>query len=134
MRSEAGIDLLLDLFDSTITFRARYQRHHDLIALVDLLVLDNSNPRAWAGVLRRLRTELRKLPGAPATLDELLARLPLEGAGLTLDELRTLGDADLALRLSALAARLADAGALLSDDVGRRYFAHVDGGHGLQQV
>jgi uncharacterized circularly permuted ATP-grasp superfamily protein/uncharacterized alpha-E superfamily protein len=58
-----GVDLLLELFDSTITFRARYQRHQELIALADLLVLDDSNPRAFACILRRLRTELRKLPG-----------------------------------------------------------------------
>ena len=61
--SAAGIELLLELFDSVITFRARYQRHEDLLALTDLLVLDSANPRALAGVLRRLRTELRKLPG-----------------------------------------------------------------------
>ena len=46
--SAAGIDLLLELFDSAITFRARYQRHEDLLALTDLLVLDSSNPRAFA--------------------------------------------------------------------------------------
>ena len=60
LASAAGIDLLLELFDSAITFRARYQRHEDLLALTDLLVLDSSNPRAYAGVLRRLRTELRQ--------------------------------------------------------------------------
>jgi uncharacterized alpha-E superfamily protein len=130
----AGIELLLDLFDSTITFRARYQRHQDLIALTDLLVLDNSNPRAWACVLRRLRNECAKLPGAPASLDELLARLPREGTGLTLDELRTLGDGALGTRLADMAVRLAEAGAQLSDDIGHRYFAHADGGDQLQQV
>ena len=59
----AGMELMLELFDSAITFRARYQRHEDLLALTDLLVLDSANPRSLAGVLRRLRTELRKLPG-----------------------------------------------------------------------
>ncbi len=132
--SAAGIDLLLDLFDSTITFRARYQRHQDLLALTDLLVLDTSNPRAWACVLRRLRTELRKLPGAEASIDELLSRLPPEGAGLTLEELRDVSDEDLGKRLAALADRLGDAGAQLSDDIGRRYFAHADGGDQLQRV
>ena len=49
--------MLLELFDSLITFRARYQRHEDLLALADMLVLDATNPRAFAGVLRRLRTD-----------------------------------------------------------------------------
>jgi len=130
----AGIDLLLDLFDSTITYRARYQRHQDLIALTDLLVLDDSNPRAWACVLRRLRTELRKLPGTPTSIDELLSRLPHAGAGLTLDELRSLDEASLEQRLVALAQRLSTAGAQLSDDIGIRYFAHADGGDRFQHV
>jgi uncharacterized alpha-E superfamily protein len=134
LATPAGVDLLLELFDSTITFRARYQRHLDPLALVDLLVLDTANPRAWAGVLRRLRTECAKLPGSASSLEELLSRLPQEGVGLTLDELRTLDDAALNSRLSALARRLAEAGAALSDDIGRRYFAHAEGGDQLQQV
>ena len=44
--SAAGMELLLELFDSAITFRARYQRHEDLLALTDLLVLDSANPRS----------------------------------------------------------------------------------------
>ena len=43
-----GVEVLLELFDSTITFRARYQRHQELLALADLLVLDDANPRAFA--------------------------------------------------------------------------------------
>jgi uncharacterized circularly permuted ATP-grasp superfamily protein/uncharacterized alpha-E superfamily protein len=126
-----GADLLLELFDSTITFRARYQRHQELIALVDLLVLDDSNPRAFACILRWLRTELRKLPGT--SHDELLARLPPQGAGLALEELRGLDDEALAQRLAGLCARLTEAGARLSDDIGGRYFAHADR-EALQQV
>jgi uncharacterized alpha-E superfamily protein len=123
--SAAGVELLLELFDSTITFRARYQRHQDLIALTDLLVLDDSNPRALACVLRRLRTELGKLPGPGH--EGLLARLPAPGPLITADELNAMSDAALHDRLAALAARLADAGARLSEDIGSRYFSHADG-------
>jgi uncharacterized circularly permuted ATP-grasp superfamily protein/uncharacterized alpha-E superfamily protein len=62
----AGVELLLELCDSLITFRARYQRHEDLLPLTELLVIDSTNPRSLAGVLRRLRTELGKLPGVAA--------------------------------------------------------------------
>jgi uncharacterized alpha-E superfamily protein len=92
LHTAAGFELLLDLFDSAITFRARYQHHEDLLALTDLLVLDNTNPRAFAGVLRRLRTELTKLPGGDAHTAQLLARLPAEGTGLTLEALRGADD------------------------------------------
>ena len=90
--SSAGIDLLLELFDSVITFRARYQRHDELLAIADLLVLDSANPRAFAGVLRRLRTEIGKLPGDTTSRDMLLSLLPREGAGIALEQLRDADD------------------------------------------
>ena len=120
-----GSEVLLELFDSAITFRARYQRHEDLLALTDLLVLDSANPRALAGVLRRLRTELRKLPLDEATAGAVLAALPAEGAGLSLDELRGLDEPQLLDRVSGLSHRLIDIGWQLAEDLGLRFFAHV---------
>jgi uncharacterized alpha-E superfamily protein len=113
------------LFDSSITFRARYQRHEDLLALVDVLVLDDTNPRAFAGTLRRLRTELGKLPGPAAWRDEMAALLPTHGAGLGLDDLRAAGAGAAQPLLAALSLRLADGAAQLSDLIGQRYFAHA---------
>ena len=134
LASPAGIDLLLELFDSAITFRARYQRHEGLLALTDLLVLDDSNPRAFAGVMRRLRTELGKLPGSAESLKVFLDRLPADGAGLTLEALRGASDEGIAAALAALALRLSEAGKGLADDIGHRYFAHTQGGEELQRV
>jgi uncharacterized circularly permuted ATP-grasp superfamily protein/uncharacterized alpha-E superfamily protein len=127
LASVAGIDLLLELFDSAITFRARYQRHEDLLALADMLVLDSANPRAFAGVLRRLRTEIGKLPGEPPSLLPLLAMLPTDGAGLTLESLRGADDARIAEVLHALCTRLASAAAALAERIGERYFTLADG-------
>ncbi len=125
--SVAGIELLLELFDSVITFRARYQRHEDLLALVDLLVLDSANPRAFAGVLRRLRTELGKLPGDADSLQRLLALLPAEGTGLTLESLRGADDAAIAQALRALSASLAQSASALADRVSQRFFTLAQG-------
>ncbi len=125
--SAAGIDLMLELFDSVITFRARYQRHEDLLALTDLLVLDSANPRSLAGVLRRLRTEIAKLPGDESSLAPLLARLPAEGAGLTLDALRAVDDNALPALLDALAARLSASAMALADAIASRYFTLAQG-------
>jgi uncharacterized alpha-E superfamily protein len=132
--SAPGMALLLELFDSTITFRARWQRHEDLLALIDLLVLDGTNPRALAGVLRRLRTELRKLPGGDAQTDVLLALLPAAGAGIELQALRGLDDALLQRLLGDRAERLMGSGLELADVLGHQYFAHAAGGDGLQRV
>jgi uncharacterized circularly permuted ATP-grasp superfamily protein/uncharacterized alpha-E superfamily protein len=125
--SAAGVDLLLELFDSAITFRARYQRHEDLLAITDLLVLDSSNPRAYGGVLRRLRTELKKLPGPEASLEPFLALLPAEGAGMTLESLRGADNAAIAQALAGLTAMLADAATELAEQIGNRYFALAQG-------
>ncbi len=127
LASVAGIELLLELFDSVITFRARYQRHEDLLALADLLVLDSANPRAFAGVLRRLRTEIGKLPGDEDGRRALLALLPAEGAGLTLESLRGADDAAIAQALRSLALTLKRRAAMLADRVGERFFTLAQG-------
>ena len=132
--SAATTELLLELFDSRITFRARYQRHEDLLALADLLVIDDSNPRAFAGTLRRLRTELGKLPGTDAARAALRELLPAQGAGLSLAELAAADDSAMRERLLQLANELQASAAALSDAVGQRYFAHADGGDGLTRV
>ncbi len=126
-----GFDVLLALFDSTITFRARFQRRLELPALLDMLVMDESNPRALACVLRRLRTELGKLPasgeGGAETIESLLAILPAEGVGVSLAELcEPLWQADGAKHpIPRLADQLSEAAARLSNEIGRCYFSHA---------
>jgi uncharacterized circularly permuted ATP-grasp superfamily protein/uncharacterized alpha-E superfamily protein len=127
LTSVAGIEVLLELFDSLITFRARYQRHEDLLALADLLVLDPANPRAFAGVLRRLRTEIGKLPGAAETRAALLQLLPAEGSGITLESLRDADDTMLARVLHNLSAQLGSSAAALADRVGECFFTLAQG-------
>jgi uncharacterized circularly permuted ATP-grasp superfamily protein/uncharacterized alpha-E superfamily protein len=119
-----GFDLMLMLFDSAITFRARFQRRLEVPALLAMLVVDETNPRSLACVLRRLRTELGKLPDRAGPKEDMLALLPQEGVGVTLEELcePELGNA----AVLTLAQRLMDAGWLLSDELGRRYFAHSE--------
>ncbi len=134
LRQSAGMETLLELFDSAITFHARYQRHGELLALTDLLVLDSANPRALAGVLRRLRTELRKLPGDEAFIAAQLARLPREGAGIGLEDLRDADDARLLQQLQRLCGSLRCSGSAVADELGLRFFAHAAAGDELQHV
>jgi transglutaminase-like putative cysteine protease len=72
-------------------------------------------------VLRRLRTELKKLPGEPPQLAELLALLPAEGAGLTLQALRDADDARIESELLTVSLRLGAAALQLAEEIGLRY-------------
>ncbi len=75
--SDGGFEAMLDLFDSTITFRAQYQQSRDISALTDLVVLDLDNPRSLAWVAHTLRGRLAKLAGSPAgVLSPLSLKVP----------------------------------------------------------
>lgn len=61
-------ETLLVLFDSSITYRTRYQRHQDIPALLDLIVNDETNPRAFRCILQELAREIGHLPNGEALL------------------------------------------------------------------
>jgi uncharacterized circularly permuted ATP-grasp superfamily protein/uncharacterized alpha-E superfamily protein len=118
-----GFDLLLLLFDSTITYRSLHQRRLEMPPLIDLLVQEHANPRSLRGVTRRIIEQIERL-GAPGAAD-LLQHLPAlhEWPPLT-----ALCEADADGRythLLALSARLADGSYELSDAIGARYFSHA---------
>ena len=91
------------------------------------MLLDHTNPRSLAGVLRRLRMEIDKLPGEPASLQALRVLLPAQGAGIDLPQLQGADDKAVAARLQALAQQLAADAGELAERVGRQYFTPVHG-------
>ena len=124
--TDDGFQLLLGLFDSVITYRARFQARREALPLLHLLVMDTDNPRSLAWVARTLRDRLRKLARHDeAWADGVTARLPLpEGWPLA-----RLAQADGQGRHQALIEALRHCSAAcgsLSDEIGRRLFAHVD--------
>ncbi|MBL6852062.1 MAG: circularly permuted type 2 ATP-grasp protein [Alphaproteobacteria bacterium] len=56
------VRMMLDIADSAMTYRSRYLNQFDLGALIDLLLLDETNPRAVAFQLASLERNLRELP------------------------------------------------------------------------
>ena len=60
--SEGRLDLLLELGDSSMTYRTRYLSTVQLPAVVDLLLIDESNPRSIAFQIETLADHLRHLP------------------------------------------------------------------------
>lgn len=57
-----ALDLLLELNDCQITYRSRYPFGAALAPVMDLVLLDDSNPRSLAFQLARLKAHTAKLP------------------------------------------------------------------------
>jgi len=124
--SDEGFLLLLGLFDSVITYRARFQARREALPLLHLLVMDTDNPRSLAWVARTLRDRLRKLARHDsAWADSVTAKLVMPEDW----PLAQLAQADATGRHTALIDVLQHCSAAcrsLSDDIGRRLFAHVE--------
>ncbi|MDQ0467353.1 circularly permuted type 2 ATP-grasp protein [Labrys wisconsinensis] len=64
--SEGALDALLKVTDSRITYRARYLMGTLRLPVLDLVLLDDGNPRSVAFQLGRLADHLAHLPGVAA--------------------------------------------------------------------
>ncbi len=124
---EAGFDQVLAMFNSTITYRSRYQGQREVAALIDLLVLENANPRALACAVALIGRELAELSAAtghrldwaaPAHFDRPRERL--------LAQLCARDAQGAFAPLQALTATLAADARSLSSRVGLRYFSHSE--------
>jgi uncharacterized alpha-E superfamily protein len=122
---EGGFSAIMALFDSTITFHARYQQRRDVPALLDLLVLDRDNPRSLGWVAQTLRGRLAKLAGsAPDELDALARQVPAP-AQWDLVQLCTPDEDGRYPALAALLTQCLGAAWHLSEDISLRYFTHT---------
>ena len=57
-----ALSLVLDVCDSSITHRARYQSNPSLNTVLDLLLIDNSNPRAVVYQIEALQRHFQAMP------------------------------------------------------------------------
>jgi uncharacterized circularly permuted ATP-grasp superfamily protein/uncharacterized alpha-E superfamily protein len=57
-----GLNLLLELADSFITYRSRYRLDPQLALVLDLLLFDDANPRSLSFQLEMIAAHLEKLP------------------------------------------------------------------------
>ena len=121
----AGFGVVLDLFDSTISFHARYQRSRAIAALIEHVVLNFENPRSLGWVVQTLNGRLARLhEREPGPLEDLSKRLQPPGA----DQLTRLCQSDHIgdfVHLQALLQQFMKAGAQLSTDISLRHFTHT---------
>ncbi len=123
-RIEAGLALALEICDSTLTYRARYLSVVQPAPVIDLVVADESNPRALGFQLVAARNTLAVLAGredAPlaAMFDPAIAEARLMVSDLVGADDQPAVCATLAPRLRAIEAGVA----AISDAVMRQYFA-----------
>jgi uncharacterized alpha-E superfamily protein len=126
---QSELEWLLDIGDSTITYRTRYLASPLLGSTIDLLVFDKTNPRALAYQWNHMQYSLVRiaasLGGNPDdSIDEAVANIEqMELASLDGDSTRSLRAREtLALRLNTLAS----AAARLSDRLSLKHFSLID--------
>ncbi|WP_297750362.1 circularly permuted type 2 ATP-grasp protein [Hydrogenophaga sp.] len=130
LHDAAGFEAVVALFDSTITFHAQYQQRRDMVALVDLLVMDRDNPRSLAWVVQTLRSRLAKLAHSATPEDAALARALPNPDTWVLADLSNWQRSPEGLRTWRALAELLDdceASAVdLSNEITRLHFSHAD--------
>ncbi len=127
---DGTLDLLLDLADSTMTYLGRYHSAPQLARVLDLLLVDESNPRSIAFQVHSIGQHLDALSLASrdALLSpekrittELLSRLRLTDVIEASETMSRFGTRILIDRLTRDAERGVDE---LSDHITRKYFSH----------
>lgn len=121
-----GLEWLLELTDSIITYRSRYSRQPELLSTLDLVIFDDSNPHAVMFQVQEVLRDLERLGrGLGDIPGEALAREARSFSQFDLG-LFQLAPQDACAQLAEQLARLAAAGHELSDLLGMRFFTHVD--------
>ncbi len=122
MEADGGLDWLLELSDSIVTYRSRYRARPEWIQVLDLLVMDETNPRSIMFQLLGVLHSLAKIDVVYSYADQ--DKL----TGLT-DEVRLLNpDTDLvcnSAHLLDLLARIDAASKALADLISLQFFSYT---------
>lgn len=125
---QSALDWLLELAESTITYRSRYVSSAQLIPVLDLVLLDPSNPHSVQFQINALKQSLAQLDYQTETTLFVLSE---QLQSLNFDVLES--EMNYPTRLSkvlALVARLLraimESAQSLANSLELRYFAHVD--------
>jgi uncharacterized alpha-E superfamily protein len=121
------LEWLLELSDSLLTYRVRYMQHPDWESVVDLMLIDERNPRSACFQLAKLVKHVRLLPNAGlvdglADMDQVLLECRAGANGGQQGELFAGGER----RLEALLAGCQRVSARLGHTLSLGYFSHVN--------
>ncbi len=121
--TDAELSNILEIADSTLTYRSRYLNSMQMDLVLDLLLLDEGNPRSAAFQLSKLRKHVDRLPEShPPSGTPREARLALKL--LTSVQLAETEELVKLSYLDELTAKMEEDLGLLSDTISRVYFTH----------
>ena len=128
--SAALLEAMLEIADSSMTYRHRYLASLQLAPLLDLLLVDETNPRAVGYQLNALSEHVLALPHDPEqpqrTPEERLMLLMQASLRLTdVEGLIEPGTTSRHERLERLLLGLEEELRQLSDSINHRYLAHT---------
>lgn len=126
-----GLDLLLELGDSTMTYRARYLSTVQLAPVIDLLLTDETNPRSVLFQVNAMFEHIQNLPddGDGATLSREEHLLVSMSSQLRLVDISDIcsnrNKSGRLIALSRLVETMERQTYEVADELARRYFSHV---------
>jgi uncharacterized alpha-E superfamily protein len=120
------LEWLLELSDSLLTYRVRHMQHPQWESVVDLMLVDERNPRSAVFQLAKLAKHVRLLPdgGLTDVLADVERLLHNCRADLDADQADLFGYGD--ARLEARLAGCQHVSVRLASALTLRYFSHVD--------
>jgi len=125
MDGGGNLDWLLELSDSIITYRARYRAQPEWLPVLDLLLLDETNPRSIVFQLNGILGTLAKIEQTQGPCGtHMLAPLKTELLALAPDTDLKHGNH----LLGGLLDRIGRASAALSEQISVQFFSYTDNG------
>ena len=125
MGQDGDLDWLLELSDSTLTYRTRYRARPEWLPVLDLLLLDDTNPRSILFQMNGLLSTLNKIAQTQGPCGaKLIAPLRHELAALDPGTDLSHGNA----LLGSLLNRIGQASAAVSEQVSVQFFSYTDSG------
>ncbi|MGD9784156.1 MAG: circularly permuted type 2 ATP-grasp protein [Hyphomicrobiaceae bacterium] len=124
----SSLRFLLEVADSFITYRSRYRLDPMLPLVLDLLLVDESNPRSLAFQLARIDQHLESLPQASQgiALPDERRRILLLSTAVRLADVRSLAAGE-RRALGRLMDQMTHELPELSNVIARRYFSLIEG-------
>jgi uncharacterized alpha-E superfamily protein len=124
------LEALLEIADSSMTYRRRYRSSLDTAPVLDLLLADESNPRSLAFQLAALADHVENLPQETASPrrspEQRLMMATLMHLRLAdIDVLAHANDAGVRYDLDELLKKLTTDLPVLSDTITRNYLSHA---------